>query len=1106
MNKKAKIGIISAVSVVVIAAAVVVTLFLTGVFGGGKLGSLSSERFEIVGIDFVSMTQKGIHTYDLEVKLEDKFSNADDIKIYMSKNDTLDLDKSDELTYTKKEDGTYVINAVTYDAGDYFLYVTTGKEVGTYPLTVPKMAPKTWMNGNTVNIEFEVDGSTSWSSFIDPEGKNVYRSASPVFDETAKPMEENIDILTSSFADGAATKDEPYYYIVFNGKNGKFRYISAPLFYTATQGEAGVSFYEKKGKPYLEITGTLYAVSEDAERVMQLRVGNFDGDDPTSTFLVDNSYKGGDKTAFKFEVPLEKLKKASNNLALFLTENGTMCEWSINAANLDLSKYSLANGSARYGLTDENALKITRMIDAYESIKVSLGKSGKEAVLKVDGTHRYGIGGEDYQLVITATDGQQYVAENTVNDGKKFSFAFPLKQLYSAGIWYDIQIKCVNEIEYYDISTSAADMNQAVVIGEKKYNFEEYGGLLKIQYQTVKDFSGLKAVLTTTGGKPQLLVSGTIAKTKADNLALAIRTGDTVIESDNTKKADGQFAASIDLSQMKEKDAWYDVVILYKDANAYYDLTTSNADMKQRLESGKSLYTFQDWEGQLKVQYSNAPVKISNAKVKIETANGKAVLVVTGTAQENASSYKLGLRNEDNYAASVPNSAAGKKLLFKVDLSVLPKSATWYDIIIGHAGFGDSADLTTSATDMETSVTVGKRIYKFAEWEGQLKVYYDKVVKDLKNVKAEIVMKSGKPVMSVTGTMKNASSMYLGIRSDGKIEKVSNAGKGNNLSFIFDLTKLKAAGTWYDVIIGNKDFSSYKDVTVKSADMTKTVTYKKKEYKFAEWNRQLKVYFESDTAAGLAKGQQIKDVKTVLILKGGKPVLRVQGSTKGIENDNVLLGIRSEDKVTEAANVTKVKDRFLFDFDLTKLGKAGTWYDVIIIEKQSGAYVDVTTKAVYSMDVSVAYKDNVYRLADWEGDLKIYYTNTAEEEAEQAKVAANFTKVSAKIEATGNKPVLKVSANIGSLKNEDVTLNVRSGDTIIKVKNASKTAGIFEGTVDLTKITSKATWYDVYWFVESKDTELNLSAKDADMNSNYKYNGFTYQFKEWNSQLKVEFE
>lgn len=1225
MNKKAKIGIISALLAVVVVASVVTILFLTGVFGGGKLGSLSSEKYEIVGIDFVKMTQKGIHTYDLNITLEERFDTASDIKIYFSKNDTLDLEKSEVLNYTKLEDGTYEIDGVTYDPGDYFIFVTAGNETGTYPVTIPKMGPKTWMNGETVNIEFEVDGKTSWSSFIDPEGKNVYRSASTTFDETARPMEENIDILTSSFADANPSKDEPYYYIVFNGKNGKFRYISAPLFYNATQGEVSVDFHEKDNKPYLEIAGTLYSISEDAERVMQLRVGNFNGDDPTSTFLVENSYKGGDKTAFKFDVPLEQLKAASNNLTLFLTENGTMCEWSINASNLDLTKYSIAGGNAKYGLTDENALKITRMVDAYENIKVSLGTSGKKAVLKVDGTLKYGTGGDDYQLVLTATDGQQYVAENKINEGNKFSFEFPLEQLYSPGIWYDIQVKCINEIAYYDIASSVADMEESVTVGEKKYTFEEYGGLLKVQYQVVKDFGGLRASLTTSGGKPILSVSGSIEKTKADNLALAIRTGDTVIESANTQKTDGQFAATLDLSQMEIKDTWYDVLILYKDVNTYYDLSTSNADMKQKLESGKSLYTFQDWEGQLKVQYSDAPVKVTNQKVEIKTMDGKAILVVTGTAEENAASYKMGIRNEDNYVTSVSNRASGKNLEFRLDLSILPKSGTWYDIIIGHAGFSDSTDLSTSAANMETSVTAGKHIYKFADWEGQLKVYYDKVltdvkgvtaeikkidkkaylivkgtmknasqkylgirtedkimkvqntgkgdnlsfkfdlsklnsaetwydviigtngsdeyrdltiaaadmeqtvtvdkriysfqnweralkvtyvkvVKDLKNVKVSITSKSGKPVMTVTGTMNNAQSMYLGVRTDGKIFKVQNAGKGNNLSFTFDLTKLNSPGTWYDVIIGNKDFTSYRDVTVKSANMEDKVTYKKKEYKFAEWNSQLKVYYESDTAAGLAKGQSIDDVKAVLVLKNGKPVLRVQGTMKGIDNSNIQLGIRTEEKVTKVENLTRTRNRYLFDFDLTKLSKSGTWYDVIIIEKKSGAYIDVSTKAVYSMDVSISYKDNVYRFADWDGDLKVYYTNTAEEEAEKAKVAANFTKVSAKIEAVNNKPVLKVSANIGTLKNSDVTLNVRSGDTVIKVNNASSTAGTFVGTVDLTKLTDKAIWHDVYWYVDSKSTELNLTSENADMSSDYKYNGFTYQFKEWNSQLKVEFE
>ena len=76
MNKKAKIGIISALLAVVVVASVVTILFLTGVFGGGKLGSLSSEKYEIVGIDFVKMTQKGIHTYDLNITLEERFDTT----------------------------------------------------------------------------------------------------------------------------------------------------------------------------------------------------------------------------------------------------------------------------------------------------------------------------------------------------------------------------------------------------------------------------------------------------------------------------------------------------------------------------------------------------------------------------------------------------------------------------------------------------------------------------------------------------------------------------------------------------------------------------------------------------------------------------------------------------------------------------------------------------------------------------------------------------------------------------------------------------------------------------------------------------------------------
>lgn len=1224
ISKKIKI-LITVIVVVVIAACTVTALLLAGVIGGGrKLGSLSSEKYQVVGIDFVSMTQKGIHTYNLNIKVEERFEKNDGLKIYLSKNDSFNEEKSEQLTYTKNEDGSFEINGITYEPGDYFLYVVADGEIGTYPLTIPKMSPKTWMNGDIVNIEMEVDGNTSWSSFIDPEGKNVYRSASPVFDDTAKALEENIDILTSSYTDKEATKTEPYYYLVFNGKNGRFKYISAPLFYRATQDNVTVKMYEKDSKPYVEIKGNLYAISEDAERVMELRAGNFDGDDPTTTFMVENSYKGGDKTAFKFVIPVEKLKAASSNLCIFLTENGTMCEWSINVKGTDLTKHSLKSGNATYGLTDENALKITKMIDAYESISVKLEKSNNKAVMKIDGILKYGKGGDDYQLVLTATDGQQYVAENKVKDGKKFSFEFPLKQLYSQGIWYDVQIKCINDITYYDIPATVANMEDNVIQGENKYNFEEYGGLLKINYSIVKDFSGLKATIESKNGKPVLNVIGKIKNTKADNLSLAIRNDGKVIKQDNESKKDGEFNASLDLSQIETKNAWYDILVYYKDNDAYYDLSLSSADMNTKVKIGKDEYSFKDWEKQLKVERADAPVEINNQKAFIKKKGNEAYLIVTGTATENGSTLKMALRNGENIVTTVSNKAKGNKVEFSVKLSVLPKADTWYDIIIGHSKLTDTTDVSIKAANMDTKETVNKHVYKFADWEGQLKVYYEKVLEDIKGVTAEIIEnkneaylivkgkvnnagskylavrtddkiikvnnkakgnniyfklklsklnkadiwydiligtkgsdkyadltissanmdqtvtvnkkvysfkeweralkityskvaedlkdvkvvieKNGnKPVLKVTGKMKNATSMYLGIRTDNKIKKVTNKAKGNKLQFTFDLTKLDSEGTWYDIIIGDKNFKSYKDVTVSSAEMSSTVTYKKKNYKFAEYNRALKIYYKSE-AKGLKKGQSIKTVKAMLLLKSGKPVLRVQGTMKGINNKDLSLGIRTGDKVQKAVNKTLTSGRFLFEFELTNLKESGTWYDIVLVESKSGAYIDVKIESVYSKDISTSYKDNVYRFADWEGDLKVYYTNTVEEEAAKAEIMSNFKNVKASISSENGKPIMTVTADIGTLTNSDVKLMLRTGDKTIEIKNSSKTSGKFSGVADLTKLTEKGSWYDVYWKVESKNVELDLSSEQANMSSTFKYNGFKYQFKEWNSQLKVEFE
>jgi glucosylceramidase len=123
------------------------------------------------------------------------------------------------------------------DPGDYTLYAVESDKKGAFNISLPKMAPTVASQSNgSVLISFEFDPATSWSSYCDPYGKNIYRSAQSTYDSSAEKVNVTTDlkddpiyITSTTYTDNHADAAKPFYFLVLSAKGGKETIVSYPL-------------------------------------------------------------------------------------------------------------------------------------------------------------------------------------------------------------------------------------------------------------------------------------------------------------------------------------------------------------------------------------------------------------------------------------------------------------------------------------------------------------------------------------------------------------------------------------------------------------------------------------------------------------------------------------------------------------------------------------------------------------------------------------------------------------------------------------------------------------------------------------------------------------
>lgn len=334
--------------------------------------------YEITKVD---IQQKGANTFDFLVYSD--IAPSDSAKVYITRYDKL-TDGDEPISY-ENQDGKFGFRAeVSYDS--YFIKIVDGTKIATLPMTRPQMAPALTSGAKSNVLTYNFVNGTSWSSFCDPTGKSVYKSASPVFDESAQLVAQNVNIFgVDSTTDNAPSDQMPYYYVVLSAKNGIVTYVSAPVMTVENAFKnLKVEMTEVEGKKMLKVSGKfavsgdvaleLYSADTKLGRVMELvgeRVTGEAGDRFEVLLDMTQVVSGASGAGIWYDI---KLASSSGSLYELSTESADMGQ-------------TMKNGNVTFEFKEwNNILKLNYQLYDYDVSSVRIELVDGVPTLIVEGT------------------------------------------------------------------------------------------------------------------------------------------------------------------------------------------------------------------------------------------------------------------------------------------------------------------------------------------------------------------------------------------------------------------------------------------------------------------------------------------------------------------------------------------------------------------------------------------------------------------------------------------------------------------------------------------------------------------------------------------------
>lgn len=191
----------------------------------------TGEYFESLELESVNIQQIAYGEYDIAFTL---MNDEEDVSFYLSEGEA----KEEGLLSLTYEDGVYK-GRTSLKPGEWGLLMKKDAVEGQLSLTIPRLNPQIrLLEGDEYYVEarFGLDTGMSWSSFCDPYGKEVYRSSSPVFDESAEKAnvladgsDDQIYITTDEYVDRGSSSEKSYYYFRLVGKDGLVTYTTSAV-------------------------------------------------------------------------------------------------------------------------------------------------------------------------------------------------------------------------------------------------------------------------------------------------------------------------------------------------------------------------------------------------------------------------------------------------------------------------------------------------------------------------------------------------------------------------------------------------------------------------------------------------------------------------------------------------------------------------------------------------------------------------------------------------------------------------------------------------------------------------------------------------------------
>ncbi len=448
------------------------------IFGGCQE---KETQYTALQVEHVTVIQNSASSYTVTVTLEDA---AEEGQVYFTRYDK--LRQQDTPIAAEKSGNSYTFTA-NVPTGEYYVWVKTASATAMMNVSIPKMSPYVTVGeaaggGQYAQLFYEIDGGSSWSSFVDPEGKNVYKSAKNTFDDTAVPAAQNISILDGSSTDPSYSEEMPYYYVVFEGKNGMLTFVSYPLV-EENRLFAGIAVGLERieSRPVLSVQLTMGPDTQPGQYRLVVK-------SPTT----GENYYGDPVTPENGQahltVDVGPLQKSGvwYDIAIEDVAMGRLINL---RSEMSDGSYVIFDGRNYHFKEWEGILKLNydMVLTAYtvESATLTAGPDGKP-VLTVSGSCISGLDSTALQLAIRYEMGGEDKAtvelvQNTSAEADRFTFVFDASQLTALETWHDIDI--LYNGTYYTLYDAVADMSQTVEYNGRVYAFQEWSHNLKINFE-----------------------------------------------------------------------------------------------------------------------------------------------------------------------------------------------------------------------------------------------------------------------------------------------------------------------------------------------------------------------------------------------------------------------------------------------------------------------------------------------------------------------------------------------------------------------------------------------------------------------------------------------